>query len=106
MARTVIITDDLTGEQGAKTRVIVIDRTEYEVDLTDASMAELKETLRPYLKHARITKGAPKGRRTAKRSAAPSQAQAVREWAAQNGVDVPKRGRVPASVIAAFEAAK
>lgn len=115
MARTVIITDDLTGEAGAKTRRIVLDGVEYEVDLTNASFAELKKALKPYLKNARLTNAArratePKARKATgakrgrKASASPS--TAAREWAIANGIAVPKRGRVPASVIAAFEAAK
>ena len=117
MARTVIITDDLTGEAGAKPRRLVVDRTEYEVDLTEASLAELKKALKPFLKNARVTKaGRPaakasakapakrRGRPAAKKAASPS--AAAREWAVANGVAVPKRGRVPASVIAAFKAAQ
>ena len=117
MARTVIITDDVTGEQGAKPRLIAIDKVEYEIDLTEASFAELKRAIKPFLKNARVTKGKapaargqaakPKrrpGRPAKKATASPS--QAVRAWASEQGIAVPKRGRVPASVIAAYEAAK
>ena len=118
MARTVIITDDVTGESGAKPRVISIDKVEYELDLTDASFAELKKALRPFLKNARVTKGkAPATRRTVAakpkrrpgrpaKKAAGSPSQAARAWAIEQGIAVPKRGRVPASVIAAYDAAK
>ncbi len=110
MARTVIITDDVTGEQGAKPRVIALDGTEYEVDLTDASFAELKRAMKPYLKNARVTKGKQAGRPAARkrgtaRSNGATVSQQARAWAAENGVDVPKRGRVPASVVEAFQAA-
>ena len=118
MARTVIITDDVTGEQGAKPRIITIDKVEYELDLTDASYAELKKAIKPFLKNARVIKGkapAPRrpaaakprrGRRPAAKKAAASPSAAARAWAAEQGIAVPKRGRVPATVIAAFEAAK
>lgn len=120
MARTVIITDDVTGQPGAKPRTLVIDSVEYEVDLTTASLAELKNAIKPFLKNARVVKNgraekarpagakkaaAPRGRKS-RAKAAPNLSAEARAWALENGVAVPKRGRVPASVIDAYRAAK
>lgn len=121
MARTVIITDDLTGEKGAKPRSFVLDGTAYELDLTDASFAELKKALRPYLKHARVTNGGRVGgkgsttrkasakggaKRRPKAAANGTDSAAIRAWAVAHQVAVPKRGRIPASVVAAYQAAQ
>lgn len=120
MARTVIITDDVTGQPGAKPRTVVIDTVEYEIDLTSASLAELKNALKPFLKNARVVKGgrpqkaassnggrkaAPAGRKPRAKTA-PNISAEARAWALKNGVVVPKRGRVPASVIDAYRAAQ
>ncbi|UKY54915.1 Lsr2 family DNA-binding protein [Streptomyces inhibens] len=47
------------------------------------------------------------GRGTAARSrtAGPVQSQDIREWAWRNGYDAPERGRIPAAVRKAYDAA-
>jgi hypothetical protein len=83
-----------------------LDGTEYEIDLSSAHSDELRKSLAAYISHARRTGGAsrraPRGRRsggdvidTAK----------VREWARENGFDIKDRGRVPADVVAKYQAA-
>ena len=111
MAKQMVFVDDLTGEPGASTHVIVFDGTTYEVDLTDGSFNRLRETLRPFLEAGRL---APNGASSKGRSKAPirkpqqlADAPAtVRAWADANGVACPRRGRIPASVISAYELAK
>ena len=57
MAKKTLIIDDLTGDTGAQTRALRFDGIDYEIDLTDASYAELRRVLKPYLKAARPTGG-------------------------------------------------
>lgn len=111
MAQQMVFVDDLTGEAGASTRVIVFDGTTYEIDLTDSSFTRLRETLRPFLEVARISRngGGTKGRSKAPIRKPQQLADApatVRAWADANGVACPRRGRIPASVISAYELAK
>ena len=110
MAQRVVIIDDLTGVAGATTRRLRVDGVEYDIDLTDESFARLKDVLRPYLEVARVvpmgrsesgTRGTPV--RKAQQIASPS--ATIRAWAAANGVACPARGRIPATVTEAFEAA-
>jgi hypothetical protein len=116
MAKKTLIVDDLTGEVGARTRTLRFDGTEYEIDLTDASFADLKAALRPYLRAARqvggaLAPGSRRGRPSASgagsRSSAkaPSDAAAIRAWARSVGVPVTERGRVHPDVRKAWEAA-
>ena len=118
MAKKTLIIDDLTGDTGARTREFRLDGTDYEIDLTDASYAELKSVLKPYLRAARqvggpVVAGTRRGRAsrvggasTAKRSAkAPSDAAVIRAWARSVGMPVTERGRVHPDVRAAWEAA-
>jgi hypothetical protein len=117
VAKKTLIIDDLTGETGARTHALRFDGTDYEIDLTDASFAELRSLLKPYLRAARQVggdvvagsrRGRPSGGEGVKRrpgsKPAPDSA-AIREWARSVGVAVTERGRVPAHVRSAWEAA-
>ena len=83
----------------------------YSIDLSKRNIAALEKALEPYISaaragRARVARG--RGtRRVASRS--PSKAMdpgAVRVWARANGYDVSDRGRIGASVLSAYEAAK
>lgn len=110
MAKKTLIIDDLTGDTGAHTRLLTFDGVEYEIDLTDASFADLRRLLKPYLRAARPlreprhvtaprTAAAVRAPRSA-RSSDPSESATVRAWARATGVPVPERGRIPATVRA------
>lgn len=117
MAKKTLIIDDLTGETGARTHALRFDGTDYEIDLTDASFAELRALLKPYLRAARqvggdVVAGSRRGRpstdagvrrRPGSRPAPDS--SAIRAWARSVDVPVTERGRVPALVRAAWQAA-
>jgi hypothetical protein len=118
VAKKTLIVDDLTGEVGARTRTLRFDGTDYEIDLTDASFAELRSLLKPYLRAARqvggqIAPGTRRGRpsgsssdeRTRRPAAGPTDAAVIRAWARSVGMPVTERGRVAPDVRAAWEAA-
>jgi len=107
MAQQVVVVDDITGEPGASSRRLRLDGVEYEIDLTDESFSGLQELLRPYLEKARVVpmskrgKSGSEGRGTPVRQKQelPAASSTIRAWAAANGIDCPKRGRIPASVV-------
>ena len=110
MAKKTLIIDDLTGDTGARTRTLTFDGVEYEIDLTDASFAELRGLLKPYLRAGRQVGGAAASgsRRTRGASSggkAPTEASVIRAWARSVGMPVTDRGRVAPDVRAAWEAA-
>jgi len=117
MARKIVhqLVDDLDGtvlEVGdGETVTFSLDGTAYEIDLTTANAAALRDALAPYVDAARSVsvrsveprRGVPArsgGRRSTPRDYAP-----IREWAAKNGFAISERGRVPASVLDAYDAA-
>ena len=113
MAKKTLIIDDLTGETGARPRTLAFDGVEYEIDLTDASFAELRGLLKPYLRAGRAVSGRPSSgsrsssagvKRRPGSKPAPESA-AIRAWARSVGVPVTERGRVAPDVRAAWEAA-
>jgi hypothetical protein len=73
----------------------------YTIDVTADEAAAFDETLAPYIERA-TKKG---NARRATRSAARSDAKAVRAWAKDRGLAIPDRGRIPADIRAQFEAA-
>lgn len=116
MARKVqvILSDDLDDSLSAdETVTFSLDGTTYEIDLSEKNAAEMRDVLGRYVSAAR--KVSSRGTRAsgAGRSRATGgggrmdreQAGAIRDWARKNGHDVSDRGRIPASVVEAYEAA-
>lgn len=120
MARRIVhqLVDDLDGtvlEVGeGETVLFSLDGNAFEIDLSDKNAAELRDALSRYVDAGRSVSrsgsrasnssqsggGGRKRRRTGQQDFGP-----VREWAKSNGYQVSERGRVPASVIEAYEAA-
>lgn len=106
---TTVLTDDLDGTRGetVKTRRFVFDR---EMELSDANYVELSAKLGELLKKSRETKPAKKATtgRTRARSNDSAERQynrKVKDWARDNGHNVPDRGRPTRNIIAAYVAA-
>lgn len=114
MARKIIyqLVDDLDGtvlEEGqGETVKFGLDGIDYEIDLSQANAAELREALARYIAAGRRTGGRQqRGSRTQLPATGPKRdLAAIRKWARANGHEVADRGRIPASVIEAYEAAR
>ncbi|MFC6010911.1 histone-like nucleoid-structuring protein Lsr2 [Nocardia lasii] len=114
MARKVVVTlvDDFDGTSAADATVTFgIDGAAYEIDLSDANAAQLREVFEQWVPFARRTGRAKAGaaRRIGSAPAAESTRRSdlteIRTWAAQNGHTVSSRGRISAEVISAYEQA-
>ncbi|WP_300640341.1 Lsr2 family protein [Nocardioides sp.] len=103
----IILEDDLDGGEADETVSFALDGTSYEIDLNEANATKMREALAPYVGHARKVTGSRGGRRTSTKSSGGSgpSPKEVREWARENGHDVPDRGRIPAEVREAYDAA-
>ena len=104
----IVLEDDLDGGEATETVSFGLDGTSYEIDLNDDNAAALREALAGYVGNSRKVSSARGGRKKAVGSAAaangPSAAE-IREWARSQGLEVPERGRIPADVRDAYEAA-
>jgi hypothetical protein len=102
--------DDLDGGDAQRTVTFAWDGRAYEIDLSKKNVTAFEKIMKPYLAAARSVRatGSSTGRRPAGTSSRRPQRdlQAVREWARANGHQLSDRGRIPVSVIAAYEAAK
>lgn len=105
MARktTVELVDDITGEVATETVSFGADGAEYEIDLTAENAEKIREDLSKWVEKARRVGGRkrPGGVGGSTRS---SDAAKVREWARENGYEVPDRGRIPSDIREAYEA--
>ena len=116
--QVVEMTDDLDGKaipagQG-ETVIFGLEGKEYEIDLSAKNAAKLRDSLAQYVGAARKvgggTAGRGRGSRRSSGSATPTrpdkeQTRAIREWAQSQGYEVSARGRIPANIMAAYEAA-
>ena len=86
-----------------QTRNFSLDGRDYEIDLCEKHSAKFDEVLSKFAEKARkVTSraGRPKRRTTAHRQRSAD----IRAWAKQSGLEVSERGRIPANVIAKYEA--
>jgi hypothetical protein len=115
MARQIVtlLTDDLDGGAADRTVEFGLDGRNYTIDLSDKNAGKLRKALEPYITAgARVGRG-PVDRRGEARGRASAttgrssreQNQAIREWAAKNGYEVSERGRIPTTVVEAFDKA-
>jgi hypothetical protein len=100
----VFYTDDLDGGEAAGTVRFGYDGVDYEIDLNTKNSEKLASALAPFIKAGRrvparrASRGVRHGTRT--------DMSGVREWARGQGIEVSGRGRIPAEVIARYEAAR
>lgn len=103
----ILLVDDLDGSEATETIAFGLDGTDYEIDLNDKNAENLRSALAEYVAHARkVTGGRGKSRRASSSSSPSVDKSAVREWAKANGYDVSERGRIPAEVQEAYDAAQ
>ena len=81
------------------------DGNSYEIDLTDQEKAEFEKAMQKYVAAARsvATRSAAAKKRS---NGSGHDPKVVRAWAVGNDIDVPARGRIPASVLAAYAASR
>jgi hypothetical protein len=114
MASKTVVTliDDLDGtsSESIETVEFGLDGVTYEIDLNEDNASMLRDELAVFVSSARRTGGRHKrglagaAPRQTGSGRSREQTQAIREWAKKNGYEVSDRGRIPATVIEAFEA--
>ena len=105
---TEILIDDLDGTEIApgdgRTIRFSIESAVYEIDLTDAHAAQLRDALAPFIKVARKS-GAP-ARSSSRTGSRPAlDMKTVRTWLRAHGHQVSDHGRIPAPLLAEYSSA-
>lgn len=111
---TAVLVDDLDGRSTAdETVYFALDGVNYEIDLSAEHAQDLRNCLRPWQEHARVVSAQRRQRRYATngKSHHPmsrvdrAHAQAIRKWAAANGLGISARGKIPDAIHQAFDEA-
>jgi hypothetical protein len=99
----IIITDDIDGSEAEGTIRFSFGGTSYEIDLNKKHADQFATALAPFTAAGRKVSGT---RRSSRDGQASRHDQSgVRVWAREQGLKVSDRGRIPADVIAKYEAA-
>ena len=102
----VALEDDLDGGPADETLRFGVGGAEYEIDLSKKNAGALRAGLGPFVEHARKAgRGTGTRRRPARPSSARERSSDIRAWAKAEGITISDRGRIPASVVAQYEAA-
>jgi hypothetical protein len=109
--RTIVqLTDDIDGSEATDSVSFALDGVAYSIDLSDENQAALRDVLAPYVAVARKDSGRARrgtvthissGRRA--RSTGDVDPKTVRAWAAENGIAISARGRIPADIVAQYQ---
>lgn len=91
----IILIDDVSGEEADETVFFGLDGVEYSIDLTKENADKLREQLEPWVSNAERIGGR---RKAGTGGAGKSEAQIIREWAMEQGIELSRRGRIPANV--------
>lgn len=106
MARQVVeeILDDIDGSPGAETVRFGYQGQDYEIDITPDRHKELADALSDLIeKGRRVRRDKPKVKTT--RGKSDLDLAEVRRWAAEHGIEVAARGRVPNNVLDKYRTA-
>jgi hypothetical protein len=101
---TVVLEDDLDGGPADETVRFGLDGVEYEIDLSKQHARTFRRELASFLVHARRAERE-RRRRPARSPSGRRRSGDIRAWAKDAGIQVSDRGRIPASVVAQYQAA-
>jgi hypothetical protein len=106
----VLLIDDIDGGEATETVSFGLDGVAYEIDLSTGNADQLRSALAAYVESGRksvggsIRRGGAVGRRP-RNGAGREHSARIREWAREQGEKVNERGRIPADIVAKYEAA-
>ena len=100
---TVALEDDLDGGPADETVRFGVDGMQYEIDLNKKNARAFRKQLAPFVEHARK---AGRGQRRPRTSSSRQRSGDIRAWANEQGIAVSGRGRIPASVVEQYDAAR
>ncbi|MBA2417774.1 MAG: Lsr2 family protein [Nocardioidaceae bacterium] len=103
----IILVDDVDGGEADETVRFGLDGTSYEIDLSRKNAQALRDTFARYVAEGRKVgnRRSASGRRSSSTTTSGDSPAQIREWARNNGFNVPARGRVSAEVREAYAAA-
>ncbi len=105
--RTILVSD-LSGtelaEDGQTVKFAFLG-AEYEIDLSQKEADDFADTIQKYVNAGRRVGGRRQSGASSSARRDPSQTKAIKSWLDEQGIDHPKRGRLPQDLIDQWEAA-
>ncbi|GGH64254.1 histone-like nucleoid-structuring protein Lsr2 [Rothia aerolata] len=108
----IILEDDLDGGPAEETVRFGLDGGHYEIDLSSANAARLRDAIRPFAAKARRVQGAnrtpgrPSGAKNTGSAKRNPDTALIRQWAKDNGYEVSDRGRIHQDIQDKYYAAQ
>ena len=103
---TVLLVDDIDGGTADETVSFSLDGVSYEIDLSAKNAGKFRDAMAQYVGQARRVGGRAGGRGgRGRRRGGDNRTAEIRDWARKHGHKVNERGRIPASVVEAYEKA-
>ena len=99
----VLYVDDIDGSDAEGTVRFAFDGTDYEIDLNKKHADQLAEAIAPFIAAARKVQSSRRQARGVR--AGRHDLSDVRAWARDQGIKISERGRIPADVLAKYNAA-
>ena len=99
---TIALEDDLDGGPADETVRFTVGGTAYEIDLNKKNARAFHKQLAPFVEHARK---AGRGQRRPRTSSSRQRSGDIRAWASEQDIAVSGRGRIPATLVAQYDAA-
>jgi hypothetical protein len=102
--------DDIDGKPAEESIAFSLDGVTYEIDLSAQNASKLRTSFAPYVDKARKPSASDSkvGRRRTGADTGTTntreQSADIRSWAAQHGITVNARGRIPGQVLEAYKA--
>lgn len=105
---TITLIDDLDGSEADEQVEFGVDGRTYAIDLSAENAGRLRESLAPFVSAARRTGTSPRraGAGSSPNGSSASERaanRAIREWAIAQGMKISERGRIPSSVLEAYQ---
>jgi hypothetical protein len=100
----VLLVDDLDGGEASETVSFSLDGTAYLIDLSSDNAGKLRKDFTQYIDHARRDGAGGRRRGRARTGPGRERSAEIRAWAKERGRKVSERGRIPATIIAEYEA--
>jgi hypothetical protein len=102
----VILVDDMDGGSADETVSFSLDGVSYEIDLSTKNAKAFRDSLAQYVGTARkVGRSAGRGSARRRSGGGDNRTAQIREWARSNGHKVNERGRIPATIIEAYDKA-
>lgn len=107
---SVRIVSDLSGtvleEEQAETVTYTVDGVTYEMDLSREEAEGFRKQFEQFISISRRVSGRRRTSSPAKRKDTAWENKQIRAWAADNGFEVPARGRIPNEVLTKYHEAQ